>query len=224
MVFFYSSLKDLCQFFLTSPETYVFKKCKSKLTDHLCIVVLRKNKNNFICNELRSGIINKNWAKFRCNGLMTVLIIDIVSKCLLLSIEHVTIVGLFRPVLTTLYKCGTIVQPNGFDMVIENVCASGIHYFLSLEAALLYNFDTGMCEGYDENGGLCESQTYVTTTGYNKTNQQTRSVRKIPLSKQKVTNSVHKPEVCRIKSQSVKFVFQPMQRAKQCRYIGCVRN
>ncbi len=39
-----------------------------------CLVILEKPTENFQCNENRKRVVDKNFAKFRCNGLITVAI------------------------------------------------------------------------------------------------------------------------------------------------------
>ncbi len=55
-----------------------------------CLVVLRKPETNFKSNESRSMIINKNFAKFRCNGLITVAIYDLIFNKFIDSLVHKT--------------------------------------------------------------------------------------------------------------------------------------
>ncbi len=113
----------------------VFKKCCYK-KDYCCLVVLRRPKSDFKSNESRSGIIDKNFAKFRCNGLITVAIYDLFGKKFINSLVHTPN---FRapPIL---YVVDQLSKPDEFEEEIEIVCSSGIHYFLSLEAALNYNY------------------------------------------------------------------------------------
>jgi hypothetical protein len=116
-------------------KRYVFKRC-TKLDDYDCIVIMEKPKN-FKCNELRPGIVNKNFAKFRCNGLITVAIYNLILKKFISSLNHV--LSLSFNFLYTTYEVGTLTIPNKYDEDISAICTSGIHYFLSLEAALGYN-------------------------------------------------------------------------------------
>jgi hypothetical protein len=75
--------------------THVFKKCESAETGHECLVTLKKPEINenfpiFLCNEFRLAVKNKDFAKFRCNGLFVVKIFDLVSKVNLNAIVHKT--------------------------------------------------------------------------------------------------------------------------------------
>ena len=134
----------------------VFKKCKSRETGHECLVTMKKPQLDFACNESRSGVVNKECAKFRCNGLLVVSIFDLVLKIELHSIIHKTKVMSRR--IVTEYKVGSIVKPHDFDENLNNICSSGIHYFLTRKAAEWYSLEMGCCKTIDgeicnENGG-----------------------------------------------------------------------
>jgi trehalose utilization protein len=125
-------------------QGYVFKRCQSFFNPYDCILVLQKPKENFQCNEERLNIKDKNYAKFRCNGLIAVAIYDLTSN-------------IFRPSLThrpfsheVIYSLGKLTTPDFYDNNVNRVCSFGIHYFLSLSAAV--NYIGGNCIGYDENG------------------------------------------------------------------------
>ncbi len=120
----------------------VFKRCITATSDYL--VALKKPTENFQCNELRRAVINKNFAKFRCNGLITVAIYSI--------FDHKFIDHFVNVVLQTYteYRVGSVVFPDRYDEDIDSVCTNGIHYFLTLNSALLYK--NGEVNGYDCNG------------------------------------------------------------------------
>jgi hypothetical protein len=132
----------------------VFKKCKSRENGHECLLTMEKPQSNFACNESRSGVLNKDLAKFRCNGLLVVSIFDLVLKIELNSIFHKTKVHSSR--ILTVYKVGWIVKPDYFDLNLEYVCTSGIHYFLTRKAAECYSLNLGYCiingSMYGDNG------------------------------------------------------------------------
>jgi hypothetical protein len=111
-----------------------------------------KKPENFKCNELR----DKKFAKFRCNGLITVAIYDLNIKKFIDKLKHsVFIYGIF---LYATYEVGILTQPDKYEEDISVICASGIHYFLSLEAALNYEngivkyFKNAKMYRYDGNG------------------------------------------------------------------------
>jgi hypothetical protein len=83
-------MSTLEEVFKNCNENHVFKKCKSEETGHDCIVMLEKPTNYFLCNESRKSVINKNMAKFRCNGIVVVTIFDLVSRVTVNSIMHKT--------------------------------------------------------------------------------------------------------------------------------------
>jgi hypothetical protein len=120
----------------------VFKKCKSEETGHDYIVMLEKPVIDFICNESRKSVINKNTAKFRCNGLIVVTIFDLVSQVTVNSITHKTDL-IFQRV--THYEVGKVVKPDWFDFELDQICTHGIHYFLTLKAAFGYDIEHGGC-------------------------------------------------------------------------------
>ena len=137
--------------FMNKPE-FVFKKCTDE--DRTFLVVLAKL---FDCknNESRKGVQNANFAKFRCNGLVPVVIFDLRMGRQVSEVSHWTVICGTR----TLYKIGQLVEPatkywDGLD-----ICAPGIHYFLTAEAALGYDLRLFSCSlngvSYNENGGIC---------------------------------------------------------------------
>ncbi len=117
----------------------VFKRCTTRKYDYL--VALRKPTENFKCNELRTSVIDKNFAKFRCNGLITVAIYDMLCNKFIDHFVHET----FTP-----YSVGNLTLPNWYNPDITAICTNGIHYFLTLNAALLYMH--GAVEGYNCEG------------------------------------------------------------------------
>jgi hypothetical protein len=132
-------------------KDHVFKKCRSRDTGHECLLTMKKPQVDFICNESRTSVVNKEFSKFRCNGLLVVSIFDLVLKVELNSIFHTTNItyGFF----ITEYTVGLIVTPNHFDENLEQICAAGIHYFLTRRAAECYNLEWGLCNN-NENGEL----------------------------------------------------------------------
>jgi hypothetical protein len=122
---------------------HVFKKCKSIESDHEFMVMLEKPKIGFQSNEFRNWVYDKSMAKFRCNGLKVVVIFDLVDKITIDSIRHPTII--LQELTITIYKVGEFVEPDCFDLRLENVCSNGIHYFLTPKAAKSYNVERKCC-------------------------------------------------------------------------------
>jgi hypothetical protein len=131
---------------------YVFKRCTylDSIFNvvHDCVLVLQKPPSNFKCNEMRSCIVNNRCAKFRCNGLITVAIYDLLSSLFITYLNHRVDTG--SNIKDIEYKVNELTIPDDYEEDIEEICAPGIHYFLSLDAALLFE-DGNVC-GYNENG------------------------------------------------------------------------
>ncbi len=127
----YEALKDYMD------QDYVFKRC-CNYKSYDCIVILKKPATNFKCNELRSNIANRKFAKFRCNGLLTVAIYDLESKIFISCLDHCYEVPYRCISHDVSYTVGLLTTPHEYNEDKEIICSSGIHYYLSLEAALNY--------------------------------------------------------------------------------------
>ena len=127
-------------------EEFVYKSCNKEW-----IVVLQKLPDT-ITNEVRSDVKNKLYAKFRANKLI---VVDIIYK----FDNNRTINQIENSVYSNkiiVYKKGNIVSAN-FDENLNKVCAPGIHYFKSLEAAFYYeipNDHNGLQKIWYDNGQL----------------------------------------------------------------------
>ena len=113
---------------LNSQETsqYVYKKCSN------CIVIM-KFLPDTKTNENRENVKNSSYAKFRANRLLVrsqvVTIIDIDKLKEIGEIEN------SYSIIKINYQTGQIVIPNRFDEDIDKICASGIHYFKTIDYA-----------------------------------------------------------------------------------------
>ncbi len=137
----YEALKDFID------KGFVFKKCKGVKPEGIkykCLVVLKKPNENFQCNENRKRVIDKNFAKFRCNGLITVAIYNMYTKQFVNYLYHR--IRLVSGSYEIAYEVKNISIPDDYDQNLDVICTSGIHYFLSLEAALNYKY--GILERY----------------------------------------------------------------------------
>ncbi len=76
--------------------------------------------------------MDPNFAKFRCNGLITVAIYDLLNEKFINSIVHAF------ELKKIVYKVNQLSIPDSYDENLNEVCASGVHYFLTLEPALNY--------------------------------------------------------------------------------------
>src|SRR4029078_43618 len=113
-------------------EGFMFKRC----SDY--IIILKQPNEDFKCNEMRKDIVNKKYAKFRCNKA---LVIDIIHSETLAHINRIAhICPVIEKQIITIYEVGKVVLPDYYDLDIDEVCSNGIHYFLSLEPA--YHYDT----------------------------------------------------------------------------------
>lgn len=128
---------------------YVFKRCAWVYYD--CIVILKKPKDNFKSNEDRD-LSNKNFAKYRCNGLITVAIYDLIKKKFIDVLSHR--VQTADTLLKVTYKVGQLTIPDSYDEDINAICTHGIHYFLNLNCALRYS------NGYVREYGTCKYGKY----------------------------------------------------------------
>ncbi len=82
------------------------------------------------------------------NGLITVAIYDLYSQKFISFLEHLFSLRLI------IYTVGQLSIPHRYNKDINAVCASGIHYFLSLEAAL--NYYDGMVVQYFKDNTYCK--------------------------------------------------------------------
>lgn len=106
-------------------------------------------------NEGRSGIVDRKYAKFRC------------EQVLVLDIYHSETKEKFQSATTYYdkyfeYTLLSVAKPHNYDTNIDKVCGEGIHYYLSEEAAIHHNiymscvvFETDtQFTSYNDNGGI----------------------------------------------------------------------
>lgn len=91
----------------------------------------------------RKGIVDKRYAKFRAKYCPQVLFIcDLYSDTMLCQKNHC-----YEPTWTKsvpiVYEVGQRVEPDKYDLNMDAICSNGIHFYLSLEAALCHNSSTG---------------------------------------------------------------------------------
>jgi antitoxin component YwqK of YwqJK toxin-antitoxin module len=100
-------------------------------------------------NMNRSDIVNKQFAKYRCSYAIVKEIIDLKSGEKMNETQSMNDKN-FK------YSVGQKVVPNTFDTNLENICSSGIHFFLDKECAELYeHFPTnGEYKNWYDNGQL----------------------------------------------------------------------
>lgn len=118
---------------------YVYKSCYDY------VVILEKLDNTIITNENRISVSKeyKQYAKYRGNKFM---VKDIINK--FDSNKKITSIANSVHSSTISYDIGKIITVTDFDNDIENVCSSGIHYFLKPECAFHYMLDVSMPNDY----------------------------------------------------------------------------
>jgi antitoxin component YwqK of YwqJK toxin-antitoxin module len=145
--------KDRCSKYF-DDRNYVYKSCAGY------VVVLKKTQNT-ITNENRKGIINVNCAKLRGDIFI---VADIVPKSNdLKELTKITNTIFYGDVIT--YEIGSIVKSNGYNMNLDDIRTTGIHYFNTFEPAFYYNFImtkgyTGDFIGYHDNGVVSATYRY----------------------------------------------------------------
>ena len=127
-------------------------------------IVIMKKLPDTICNESRKGIVDPPHAKFRAN------------KRLVVSIEHTITGKKIKRIQNTSYEDKQIwyeeskkVSASDYNSDLNKVCTSGIHYFLSRDAAFYWKnaqtSDAGKLNGpyktWYHNGQKCVEYTYV---------------------------------------------------------------
>ena len=109
-----------------------FKACRNS-------IVTLELLDDSVTNEKREGVVNDKYAKFRCN-MAKVINMTNVKTCKTIE-KDVSIWDVYFE-----YRVGEIVKTN-FDENLNEVCAKGIHYFKTKEAAISWF--------YIENGKIC---------------------------------------------------------------------
>jgi hypothetical protein len=105
-----------------------YKKCANNR-----IVVLEPLGRN---NEGRNDIVDANFAKMRCEYARVIKIYDMITKE---EFDSATSFCDNNHKIT--YEKGKIVYPDKYDIDINKVCGSGIHYFKTEEPAYMYDID-----------------------------------------------------------------------------------
>ena len=114
--------------------------------------------DNSVTNEKRDGIIDKIYAKFRCNKAKVISIINVKTQ------EKMEMDRSIYPSVFV-YTLGEI-RKTYFDENLDTVCTRGIHYFKTFEAALSWfyrqnnNFPDGKWIAWHENGQKKHEETY----------------------------------------------------------------
>jgi antitoxin component YwqK of YwqJK toxin-antitoxin module len=143
--------------FIEDSANYVYKKIQN---NNINFIITLKKLADTVTNEDRSDIIDIKFAKCRANKL---LVIDI-EKLDTLTFETCSILNVasctnFTHNKITRYQIGNIVYPDAYDVNINNIHTTGIHYFNSKRCAIMYEVSSlldGMYESWYDNGQLKE--------------------------------------------------------------------
>jgi hypothetical protein len=115
-------------------ETRKFKRCG---VYHI-VELKKRDQDNVKTNEHRDNIKDARFAKFRANFLFVVNILDLTTMQFVPEWEHTWVsIDLFAQQTIT-YQTNKFAVPNDYEPDPNKVCAPGIHFFKSLEAAFFY--------------------------------------------------------------------------------------
>ena len=107
-----------------------------------CIIELEIDPQNALTNLDRDNVVDKYHAKFRCNKALILKIYDKIT-----GYECDSICSDYNN--NFIYKKGKVVEISNYDTNKNNVCAYGIHFFLTKEAAFFYNRSTTYNSPYE---------------------------------------------------------------------------
>ena len=109
-------------------------------------------------NNLNRKVMDSNYAKYRCDRAYVNRIYNKFTKDEIKSIQsdHNN---------NFIYQTGQIVTVSDYDTNNDNICARGIHFYLSEQAAYYHNINEGSIDGeykyWDCNGQLAKKCKYV---------------------------------------------------------------
>jgi antitoxin component YwqK of YwqJK toxin-antitoxin module len=131
---------------------HVFKKCGSH------IVVLKKT-DNTKTNETRK-VADTKYAKYRGSRFFVTRIFEICDP------SHTCngVMNTFYSYVTIEYTTGTFIEVGNFDEEVDAICAPGIHYFKSLEAAYYYSASiprNGVHKVFEDDGNITGMYNYT---------------------------------------------------------------
>jgi antitoxin component YwqK of YwqJK toxin-antitoxin module len=111
-----------------------------------------------ITNVDRTSVVVKDTAKYRTNKAKVVKIEDKDGK------EYTEATTGFYVGKSLTYKLNDLVEVPEYDMNLEEVCSTGIHFFLTKRVAELYSRDSienGLYQSWHDNGEKFEECTFV---------------------------------------------------------------
>ena len=130
----------------------------AQTTDEKRVIITLDIPNDACTNMNRTNIVNKDTATYRTN------------KATVRSIEdengniYETATSCIYTDNQLTYNIGETLVVEDYDTNVENVCSTGIHYFLNRRVAELYGLDTiknGLYQKWHENGQKFEECTVV---------------------------------------------------------------
>lgn len=136
----------------SDKSIYVYKSAGKG--EYIVVLTINLSDTNTKTNLKRSGVVNPDYAAFRCNKALVVKIYNKTTKeeikCITSNFDNI-----FK------YKKGEeVIEPN-YDENINHICSTGIHFFLTEEAANNYNYNyiynddkDGEYKIWDSNGNL----------------------------------------------------------------------
>jgi hypothetical protein len=125
-----------------------------------------------ITNESRSKVINNLYAKFRVDKLHVISIEDKDNNMKIDSIEN----SCYK-YNKILYQTGETVTVSDYDLDLDTVCTTGIHYFKSREAAWYWDKEiiTGRNVAWYDNGQIEKECNFLNDIYLNNVKQSSNS-------------------------------------------------
>jgi antitoxin component YwqK of YwqJK toxin-antitoxin module len=136
-------IKILYKRYIDDPVN-VYKKCRDQW------IVIMKPLPGTRTNESRDNVRDPGYAKFRANKLKVLVIFSIFDP----SKRMRAIINTYDDTVKLKYKVNKIVRPDNFDNNLNRICAGGVHYFKSIDAAFYWGsryFKSGhWCQWYSD--------------------------------------------------------------------------
>jgi len=124
-----------------------FKRCGD------CIVGLSLPDAKEDTNLHRCDVMDRRFAKFRARFVVVVFIYNQIAKEFISQKHHIFYpIDSWKTPTPIVYEVGTCAFPDSYDPNLRKVCSHGIHFFLSLQAAVCYNNNDPGAFGWHRNG------------------------------------------------------------------------
>lgn len=141
------------------PSTLGYKKALSK-DKHYNVIITLAIPYDAITNIERKGIVNADTAYHRCNKAK-VIKIETVDGIQYEEAVSYHASSMAKPLL---YKVNEMVEVDNYDMDLDKVCSTGIHFFLTKSMAEQYecvSIENGILTRYASNGAISEQTSFV---------------------------------------------------------------